>query len=299
MTPLPLVADYSQAVTADQLDAALRAVGAQAVMHYLGGDFARRLELPSVVAEIRRRGWAQGGIFVPHLASVDGQADADCARTVYGFGAGARLVLDIEPEEFRADPRGWAAAADRWCPAVRAAGYLPGVYGVDDTLASCANHADWIWRAVPGECDPAGPGLAAGFFGGARMVQCRAGVWAGVEMDVSLAQFDLRAAAPAPAPSRRRSDVITTERPDHTGTDYFVAMPNGVMRHLVLLTDGSDPYDDVVPGTWSAPVKATWAPDMSSLQLLGLSVDGTAWTSTWSRDSGTWGQPLGQVGTPS
>ncbi len=183
------LADYSDRVTVEQLDGALRAAGCDGVWHYLCGDFARRLEDPAVVAGIRARGWSQGGISVPSLGQVTGSADAARVRAVYGFGGGFRLALDIEPDEFRADPRGWAAAADRWCDQVRAAGLSPGVYGVDITCAACASRADWIWRAKPGMCDPAGPGLDAGFFAGRRIVQCGAGVWGGVSMDVSYSQF--------------------------------------------------------------------------------------------------------------
>jgi len=182
------LADYSQVVTVDQLDAALRAGGFEGVFHYTSGSFALRLEDPAVVAGIRARGWPQLAIDVPHLVDVDGAAAARAA-IAYGFPAGALLALDIEPGPYRADPAGWAAAADRWCPAVRAAGLSPVVYGVDETVAACANQADSIWRAKPDMCDPAGPGLADAFFAGCRIVQCGAGVFGGVEMDVSYSQF--------------------------------------------------------------------------------------------------------------
>jgi len=182
------LADYSSEVTVDQLDAALRAGGFEGVFHYTSGGFAQRLELPAVVAGIRERGWPQLAIDVPHLAQVDGAAAARAA-IAYGYPAGARLALDVEAAEFDADPAGWRAAADRWCPAVRAAGLRPGVYGPDRALAACANWADWIWRARPDMCDPAGPGLAAGFFAGERVVQCGAALFAGVEMDINFSQF--------------------------------------------------------------------------------------------------------------
>src|SRR5690348_5325084 len=137
------LADYSQAVTADQLDAALRAGGFEGVFHYVAGSpgWVRRIELPSVVAAIRTRGWPQIGIDIPTLARIDGAAAAARARDVYGFGPGFRLALDIEPSLFEQDRAGWAAAADRWCDQVRAAGLSPGVYGTDATVAACANHA--------------------------------------------------------------------------------------------------------------------------------------------------------------
>ena len=185
------LADYSQVVTADQLDVALRAGGFEGVFHYTSGSLARRLELPAVVADIRGRGWPQLAIDVPHLATVDGDGAARVATDAYGFPAGALIALDIEPDEFRADPAGWAAAADGWCEGVRARRLSPGVYGVDATVAACANRADFIWRAKPGQCDPAGPGLAADFFAGRRIVQCGAAFFAGVEMDISFSQFTI------------------------------------------------------------------------------------------------------------
>lgn len=186
------IADYSDEVTGAQLDFALRAGGFEAVMHYLGGAIARRIEDPAVVADIRARGWPQMGIDVPRLQTVDGAAFAARVRSVYGFGDGFGVWLDIEPSEFDADPAGWAAAADRWCDACRAAGLSPGPYGVDRTVAACAGRADRIWRAVPGECDPAavGPqGLNPAFFAGRRAIQCGAGTWGGIPFDISFSQF--------------------------------------------------------------------------------------------------------------
>lgn len=186
------LADYSQQVTAPQLDFGLRAGGFEGVFHYLAGTpgFALRIETPEVVKGIRERGWPQLGIDIPRLpANVDGAAVATRAAQLYGFGAGLRIYLDIEPAQYRIDPGSWPGAADRWCDAVRAAGFSPGVYGVDDTLASCANHADSIWRAKPGQCDPAGPGLADAFYAGRRAVQCSSGTWGGIEFDVNFSQF--------------------------------------------------------------------------------------------------------------
>jgi hypothetical protein len=189
--------DYSDPVTVQQLDAALRAGGFDGVFHYLAGNNARRIEDPAVVAGIRDRGWPQAGISVPTVGSVDGAADARRTRDVYGFGDGFQLYLDIEPGDFDADPDRWPAAANRWCDAVRAAGLSPGVYGVDRTVAACSDRADHIWRAKPGLCDPAGPGLADTFFAGKRAVQCDSGKFpdapGGVVMDVSFSQFDLSA----------------------------------------------------------------------------------------------------------
>lgn len=181
-------ADYSQRVTSAQLVDALRASGSDGVLHYLGGDNALRLELVSVVQDVREQGWPQMGISVPRLATVSGRLDVYQASNVYGFGPGFRLWLDVEPEEFDLDPAGWAVAADGWCDDVRAGNMSPGVYGVDRTVAACGSRADRIWRAKPGQCDPAGPGLDPAFLAGRRMVQCEQGVWAGVEMDLSYSE---------------------------------------------------------------------------------------------------------------
>jgi hypothetical protein len=198
------LADYSQAVTVDQLDAALRAGGFEGVFHYLAGTpgFALRIEDPQVVDGIRSRGWPQLGIDIPRTpADVAGAATAGRASQVYGFGPGLRIFLDIEPAQFNLDPVGWPSAADRWCDEIRAAGFSPGVYGTDVTVAACANHADAIWRAVPGECDPAGPGLDPAFFAGRRAIQCATTVAGGVEFDVSFSQFPAAAPPPAPGPA--------------------------------------------------------------------------------------------------
>lgn len=185
------LADYSAVVTYQELDAALAAGGFEGVFHYLGDDFALREEDPLLVAYIRARGWPQAGIFVPSLQAVNGAADAQRALFTYGFPQSSPHFLDIEPGEFAADPAGWANAADAWCDAMRAAGLSPGVYGTDLTVAACANHADLIWRAKPGQCDPAGPGLDPSFFAGRRASQCDQAVFAGVAMDVSYSEFQL------------------------------------------------------------------------------------------------------------
>lgn len=184
-------ADYSADTNVEQLDAALRAAGVDGVTHYISGLFARRVESPAIVNMMRALLWPQMGISVPTLGTVNGAYDASRARDVYGFPAGSIMWLDIEPTQFRSAPLAWAARADEWCGEVRVAGYVPGVYGTDDTVAACANQADRIWRAKPGMCDPAGPGLADDFFAGRRAVQCRNGVFAGLEMDINYAQFDL------------------------------------------------------------------------------------------------------------
>lgn len=196
------LADYSQTVTVDQLDAALRAGGFEGVFHYLAGTpgFALRIEDPAIVEGIRARGWPQAGIDIPRdPINVDGAGTGVRARDAYGCPPGTEIYLDIEPARFAIDPASWPRAADGWCDAIRETGFVPGVYGTDATIAACANHADRIWRASSGPppagpgCDPAGPGLAATFFAGNRIVQCGSGVWGGVEFDVSFSQFILGA----------------------------------------------------------------------------------------------------------
>lgn len=184
------LADYSQAVTADELDAALRAGQFDGVWHYTSGSFALRIESPDVVAAIRARGWPQGAIDVPRLQDVDGRWAAATARR-YGYPDQAVLMLDVEPDEFRSDPESWVQAGERWCDDVRASGLTPCGYGTDVTVAACFTRAEVIVRAVPGMCDPDGPGLAASFLTGHRGVQCANGTWAGVEMDVTYTEFDL------------------------------------------------------------------------------------------------------------
>src|SRR2546430_2584948 len=126
--------DYSDPVTVQQLDAALRAGSFEGVFHYLAGNNALRIEDAAVVAGIRDRGWPQAGISLPTVDSVDGAADARRARDVSHFGDGFQLYLDIEPGDFNQAPDRWPAAANRWCDGVGAAGLSPGVYGVDRTV---------------------------------------------------------------------------------------------------------------------------------------------------------------------
>lgn len=188
------LADYSQTVTVDQLDAALRAGAFEGVFHYLAGTpgFALRIEDPAIVEGIRAKGWPQAGIDIPRdPINVDGAGTGVRARDAYGCPPGTEIYLDIEPARFARDPASWPRAADGWCDAIREAGFVPGVYGTDETISACANHADRVWRAKPGECDPAGPGLAATFFAGNRIIQCGSGVWGDVEFDVSYSQFEI------------------------------------------------------------------------------------------------------------
>lgn len=184
------LADYSQVVTPDQLDFALRAGGFDGVWHYTSGLFARRREDPAVVAEIRLRGWPQGAIDVPTLGTCSG-VDAAGHAVEYGYPPGSVILLDVEPAEFKANPGLWAAAAARWCDWIRDVGFTPAVYGTDATLDACGKQAELVVRARPGMCDPAGPGLQLPVLAGHRAVQCEEGTWAGVTMDVTYSEFSL------------------------------------------------------------------------------------------------------------
>jgi hypothetical protein len=258
-------ADYSQVVTAAELDAALRSGGFQSVWHYVGDDFALREEDPNVVADIRSRGWPQGGIFVVRApSSVNAAADVQRARA-YGFPPGSKLALDVEPSVFDQDRTGWARACDAWAPGIRAGGYLAVIYGVDRTVAACGNQMDYLWRAVPGECDPAGPGLDPAWKPGVRMIQCGSGVFSGVSMDISYSQFSLAAAAPPPAPSLPQEDndmaSVARIRVANSGNSWVQFWPwvddqgrlmlcwyeedNGTMAGPAQLATGLEPHADI------------------------------------------------------
>lgn len=255
------LADYSQVVTVDELDGALHAGGFDGVFHYLGDDFAFREEDPLIVAGIRARGWAQGGIFVPSLARVAGAGDAQRQLSTYGYPVGSVAVLDIEPIEFDQDPVDWANAADGWCVAIRAAGLRPWVYGVDRTVAACGNGADAIMRAVPGMCDPAAPGpqgLNPAFKPGQRAVQCDQGVWNGVSMDSSISEVSLMTTVnidPADAVAAGVQQLIKGQADAWTRLDSVFsdvesnfAWPNGtVLRGL--LADIKAAVAGITPGT--------------------------------------------------
>lgn len=186
------LADYSDVVTVDQLDAALRAGAFDGVFHYIHGTpgYVRRVEDMAIVDGIRARGWLQAGIDLPRTpGDVDGNALASVANW-YGFPKRARMMLDIEPSQFAAFS-GWDVAADNWCNNVRAGGYSPITYGTDETLAACSNHADAIVRAVPGLANPDGPGLNPNFMPGARAVQFTQVTLNGINFDVSNSEFSL------------------------------------------------------------------------------------------------------------
>lgn len=255
------IADYSQVVTVEQLDGALRAGGFDAVCHYLGDDFALREEDPAVVAGIRALGWPQLGIFVPSLARVGGAGDAQRALWTYSFPPGSRHLLDVEPDEFAADPAGWAAAAGGWCDAMRAAGLSPGVYGTDATVAACGSRGDFIVRAVPGMCDPAGPGLDPAYFAGARAVQCLQGMWNRVVMDGSVSEFEVYSVTDSERIQAIYDNLLTTP----------VQRTGGSVGDLVadVYLQLKDPAGAVVPGGGGALVAILAA--LQQLQTAGVS----------------------------
>lgn len=206
---LQRIADYSQEVTVDGLDLALRLGGFYGVWHYLSGNYARRWEDPKVVIGIRARGWPQGGISVPrNPASVNGPVDADRAMNLYGLPRGSLYALDIEPGVFDLDPAGWERAANGWCDVVAMVGYVPVVYGVDRTVARCANHAQRIWRAKPGQADPEGPGLDPEFFAGRRMSQYDSEVWNGITFDGNECDFEFAPARDVSSDSSREDKDV-------------------------------------------------------------------------------------------
>lgn len=185
------LADYSDAVTVNDLDAELRANAFDGVFHYVHGNDALRIESVAVVGGIRAKGWQQGGIDVPTIAGLDPHGMV-AAMEAYGFLAGSVAVLDLEPAEFDLHPAAWVTAADFWQRVVRAGGYSPWGYGVDRTCAACFTNFDVIWRAIPGQCDPNTGGLNPAFFAGRRAVQCSVIKTAVVEFDVSYSQIPLK-----------------------------------------------------------------------------------------------------------
>lgn len=238
-----IYADYSQPVTVTELDGALRSAGANGVWHYVHGNNARRVEFPAVVKGMASLGWKQAGIDVPTLDQVDGAA-AVAAMAACGLGPGYILALDIEPSEFDAFPNAWPGAADEWCDAVRAAGYRPVVYGTDVTLAACGNHADAIWRAEPGDCDPAGPGiggLAPGFFAGRRANQCMNGTYNGVELDLSISQFTMSTTGEEMTLTSEEHDALITIRDELLksalpGSESWYDIWNGMNQMLTAIS---------------------------------------------------------------
>lgn len=222
-------ADYSDVTSAGQIDAMLRAGAFNGIAHYIAGNNARRRELPSVVQAVRQLGWPQMGISVPTIGFVNGAQDAEIASNDYRMPAGAIIWLDIEPTEFDSAPNAWPTEADRWCDGIRAGGYSPGIYGVDRTVAACSNHADRIWRAKPGECDPAAEGLDSAFFAGKRAIQCAQVTIAGLTVDVSYSEFSIEVL-----------DMATLE-------DILTSV-QATQREVGYVTDQSDPnYGKITP----------------------------------------------------
>jgi hypothetical protein len=243
--PLIRFLDYSNPTTIGQVDAAIRAARASGVCHYMSGNFARRLEQTDIVTGIREIGWPQMGIDVPTLSAVNGAKAAAIARDIYGHHG--RFALDIEPDEFRANPQAWKVAANQWCEDVHNAGLIPGIYGTDETVALCSDHADFIWRAKPDMCDPAGPGLDPNFFIGRRAVQCAQGTFAGLVCDINYAQFALSVTSPIPV--EVPVDMASNNVIQFGGQLHLFYTAKGVLQHRWYGGTGSGWGQEVVPGS--------------------------------------------------
>lgn len=283
------LADYSDQVTVPQLDSALRQLGFDGgVWHYIHGNFAFRIETPDVVNGIRALGWAQGGIDVPTLDTVSGVSMAAAARA-YGFPSGAKMLLDIEPVEFNAAPAFWQAAADAWCDDIRHEGYVPVVYGTDTTLLVCASHADFILRAVPGDCDPTSPGLPGAaqlppsFFAGRRANQCTVAAANGVSFDVSVSEFTL-SVPPAVVPGALEDTAMVVHfmLPDGTEATFELGSPNTSRSVSYTRTELVNFHVlnrvPVLPGMWVTIERVgIW---QGELFMRGTGVDGKLWQTT-------------------
>src|SRR5579859_155703 len=164
---------------------------------YLGGDNALHPWDVAMTEAFLATPPEQGmAIYVPaldHSGSADGQ-DAVAEARRYGLPAGFKVCVDIEPSNFnRAGLSFSKTYADEWCDVVRAAGYSPGPYGTPATVADCADHADYIWVARPGQPDPTQVGLNPAFFAGKRAVQWGQEVFNGISCDISTSEFGLSA----------------------------------------------------------------------------------------------------------
>jgi len=171
----------------------LKSNGLHGFTFYIGGDICLHAWPKPIVDAIRAQ-FPGMAIHVPDLDSGDG-AEAVAFAQAYGLPPGYLIALDIEPGIFRgkASPAIAAAFADEWCDAVRAAGYVPVVYGTAATCAACANHADRIWLTIPGVNNPYAPavGLAPSFFVGKRAIQYQSVALNGVTCDVSNSEYPL------------------------------------------------------------------------------------------------------------
>ncbi len=165
---------------------------AQGFAFYIGGDNVLNVWDPNTVGALLST-YPGMAIYVPSLAHVGAADGTDAVQRAqaYTLGSGFKVCLDIEPGIFAGNPGRAATYANEWCQAVRAGGFSPGVYGTPATVADCANDADYIWVAFPGQPDPDAVGLAPSFFPGKRMVQWGNGVFNGIHADVSNSQLPL------------------------------------------------------------------------------------------------------------
>lgn len=99
-----------------------------------------------------------------------------------------------------------------------------------------------------------------------------------------------------PESQEENPDVISVLRPDGITRDIFTVDAAGTGRHTVVVDNGNPgvPYNDVIPGSWSEFLRAYWAPDMSSLTVIGrASVGGQTYFDYW-KPPGTWSGPVKQ-----
>lgn len=165
--------------------AALQQEQAQAFAFYLGGDDTAHVWPVPVVEQVRRAGFQAKGIWLPRgLAQRSGADDgAIAAQLARSYGLWAwRLVFDLEPAVYDADPAAAVAYAGAWAPAVRAAGLSPELYGAPPAIEACWPGYDVVWGAVPGDA-------AWTFRAVPSAVQYGSGSAAGVSYDVSLGDF--------------------------------------------------------------------------------------------------------------
>jgi|SRR5579859_4233475 len=186
--------------SADPILTVLKANNLHGFSFYIGGDICLHAWPKPIVDAIRAQ-YPGMAIHVPDLDTGDG-AEAVALAQAYGLPAGYFIALDIEPGIYRSKgtPQAAASFSDPWCDAVRAAGFVPVVYGTAETVAACANHADYIWITDPGQPNPATPGLppsqvgiilADAFFAVRRAIQYDQLVLNGITVDINNSQFPL------------------------------------------------------------------------------------------------------------
>lgn len=184
-----LDAEFPQSTA--QMVSALEHEQAQSFAYYIGGDFAGNAWPTRLVDEVRAAGYPGMGIYVSVVANRDGYLDGqDAGRLQTLYGGDPLCCWDLEPVIYEQDPAAALAYGVRWVQGVRSAGYFAVLYSVPLACAAIADKGfDFVWPAVPGNFDPASIFNPA-FFPGRVAVQAGAGIWDGVEYDVSISEFD-------------------------------------------------------------------------------------------------------------